>query len=107
MDILLIQPRITMAKRINKAIDLSSPPMNLLYLTKPLLEKGFNVDILDLTRYDINSYRFKDYIKTYSPSIVGITCMTESYSNAIRAAEYVKEVNFQTKVIIGGPHVTF
>ena len=40
------------------------------------MEMGLNVDILDLTIYRINDRRFQDYVKTFEPTIVGITTLS-------------------------------
>ena len=107
MDVLLMQPRIAHARRIRSGLGGFIPPMMLLYLAKPLIDKGFDVDILDLTVYHIDAERFKDYVETYRPSIAGITCTTMAFSNALRSAEYIKRVDPGIKVVMGGPHVTF
>jgi len=107
MDVLLVQPRISRSKRMNSEQFGVMPPMMLHYLAQPLRELDFDVDILDLTIYNMDKERFVDYIDTYRPKVVGITCATISYYNAIRAADYIKDIDEDIKVVIGGPHVTF
>lgn len=107
MEVLLIQPRMSKSKRLINDLEGYLPPLMLLYLAKPLVEKEFAVDILDLSAYNINARRFKEYIEITRPTIVGITCTTLNFSEALKTARYVKEVNPAIKIIIGGPHVTF
>ena len=107
MDVLLIAPQTAAMSRVRSAPMGYSTPMGLLYLAKPLLEQGFHVDILDLTAYQLSLDRLCAYVKTYSPAVVGITCMTGSYSQAIQIAQTVKVANVGARVIMGGPHVTF
>jgi anaerobic magnesium-protoporphyrin IX monomethyl ester cyclase len=39
--------------------------------------------------------------------VVGITCTTGSYNNAIECLEIAKEIDSEITTVIGGPHVTF
>jgi radical SAM superfamily enzyme YgiQ (UPF0313 family) len=107
MDVLLVQPRIGHAKRGRASPQAFVPPMMLFCLAKPLVERRFKVDILDLTVSKITLRGFKNYIRRHQPRIVGITSSTLSYTNAIRAAKAVKEIDPEITVVMGGPHVTF
>ena len=107
MDILLIYPRMAHARRIMPGQDGWVLPMTLLYLARPLVQKGFSVGILDLRIESIDRRGFAAYIEAYRPRLVGITCTTASYSNALAAAQCIKESAPETKIVVGGPHVTF
>ncbi len=107
MDVLLIQPPIMKYKRFGFNLERSVPPLPLLYLAEPLIKKGFDVDILDLSAFDMNPRRFQDYIGISRPAVVGITCATITFSEALNTAKYIKSVDPGIKIVIGGPHVTF
>jgi len=90
-----------------------------MYIAAYLRENDINVDILDtkqmqferpsLLRRSIEEIQMvvKLYVKKNSPSIVGITSTTISYTSAAKIAKAVKEASPETKVVIGGIHVTF
>ena len=105
MDVLLVQPRRPTARRLSGHD--RAPPQALLYLARSLGLAGYSVDILDLGVYYIDARRFQQYVRATSPAVVGITCVTASVSNALRAASYVKAASPTARVVIGGPHVTF
>ncbi len=48
--------------------------------------------------------KIKTTIQNLSPSIVGISVTTPSYSNGLKFAKLVKECNPDIKVVMGGPH---
>ncbi len=103
----MIYPRMTGARRIAPGQDGWIPPMTLLYLARPLIQKGYRVEILDLRVETMNRRGFAAYIEKNRPRLVGITCTTASYSNALAAARCVKDTVPGTPVVVGGPHVTF
>lgn len=45
-------------------------------------------------------------IRDYSPDVVGITSMSASYTSSLRVARIVKQINPNTRVVMGGHHVT-
>lgn len=46
----------------------------------------------------------KDILKKYSPDVVGLSCMSFQYSNAIKIANMVKEYDSKILVVLGGYH---
>ena len=107
IDVLLIQPPTLKCKRFTFNLGVSVPPTMLIHLAQPLLEKGFSADILDLDNYQIDGSHFKHYVEISRPAVVGITCTTATFSEALKTAAYVKSVDPHIKVVLGGPHVTF
>lgn len=105
-DILLINPRVPGPDRERYQRGFM-PPLMLGYLASPLLEKGFNVEIIDMMANEIGRTGLQEIFKMHSPCIVGITCTTESYSNCLRIAKLAKDNKPDSKVVVGGPHVTF
>lgn len=106
MDIYLIQPRSADPVRENMKGSVTLT-LTLAYLAAPLIELGLKVKIVDLHATSLDANGVRRMLKEDSPSIVGITCMSDSYSNAIRIANMAKEEIPGCKVVMGGPHVTF
>lgn len=107
MDVLLIQPPFAKPRRMPRAHRGELPPLMLLYLAKPLMDRGYEVHVLDLTVHQMSRERFRDYIATCHPRIIGITTTTENFPTAVETALDAKQVDPSTWIVIGGPHVTF
>ncbi len=89
-------------------LNIRPPPLGILYLASVLRENGFEeVSVLDA---DILSLKREDFAKTVEskqPEIVGISSLTATYFSAISFAREVKRVVPESKVVLGGPHVSF
>lgn len=82
------------------------PPLGLAYIGAMLEKDGNIVKIFDFTLEKDRSFENKmEDIVRFSPDLVGISTMTHSYVNALKAAKYLKEI-IDTKIIFGGPHPT-
>lgn len=120
MKVLLIYPPLTLHK-----LDVSTPSKSTLiglgYIAAVLQKRGHEVKILDcLTtsfyRHTIDSSFVRtgllnseilEYIKTFKPDVVGISCMFTSYfKNAHDIARIVKEYNKDILVVFGGAHAS-
>lgn len=80
------------------------PPLGLAYIGA-VLEKEHNVRIFDLT---LDHVPFDDnirYITKFSPDIVGISCMSHNYHEALKVAKCLKS-NIGVPIVFGGPHPT-
>lgn len=108
----------------------ASPPLGLLYIVRYLNEKGINTKVYNadyeagfifresdiakrhkhlenLYNPDFEAWKaVRQIIKKHSPDIVGITTTTSSYISALNVAKIVKEETPDTKIILGGSHVT-
>ena len=83
------------------------PPLGLMYLAGYLEQfSEHKIEILDCPVEGINSYsQLKDKIREENPEIVGITAMSFTIVDVIKSAKIIKEVNRQTKIVLGGPHI--
>lgn len=112
MKILLINPPSfnTIESCLPKAIDEGrgfTPPLGLMYIAGYLKKhSNYQVEILDSQVEQINYNQLKEEIKQKNPDIVGITAMTFTLIDVIKTAKITKEINPNTKVILGGPHPT-
>ncbi len=107
LDALLIAmgTGVATAGRISSAIGL--PPLGAAYLAAVLRREGLTVRIADLNVPGWTRDRMKRCLELERPRIVGLSCMTESYRNAVRLGSWIRRVNPDTWIVAGGPHVSF
>jgi radical SAM superfamily enzyme YgiQ (UPF0313 family) len=79
-------------------------PLGLGYLAAVLQSANIEVKIVDL-RYDVKK-EFNALLTSFSPDIVGISCMTQNHREAFKVARYVKSKS-DALVVLGGVHATF
>lgn len=76
-------------------------PLGLGYIAAFMREKGYNVRlILGNTPEQIQAE-----LNTFQPQVVGISCMTPTFPEAVSICRTVKE-NSQAMTVLGGPHVS-
>lgn len=80
-------------------------PLGLAYIASVLRNEGRSVKAIDFNINGLNLQRV-DSIVHRKPSIVGISCHTETYLNALIIAKRIKEMDRNIKIVLGGPHVT-
>lgn len=100
MDVLLVNPRFNGKSEI--------PPLGLVSLAAPLLERDMKVSVLDL---DILSEKeadvsLKRVLEEERPSIVGVTSLSDSFESAMAVCKAVKCQNTDTLTVLGGIHAT-
>ncbi|HEY5549581.1 MAG TPA: radical SAM protein [Coriobacteriia bacterium] len=83
-----------------------SPPLGLAYVAQYLLDRGHEVQLVDLNLTGLNSARVTATLNRVRPDLVGISSHTETYPNAIALAHLVKQHDPSIKVILGGPHAS-
>ena len=82
-------------------------PYNICLLAA-ILERKYNVKIVDANFDDLSLSQFKDDISKYAPDIVGISLNANEYvDSGLIAAEAIKSVNPGIKVVFGGSSVIF
>lgn len=96
--ILLINPPGT------NLIKIPPPPLGLLYLAGTLLEAGFETKLVDGCVDGWNV--IEKTIKSYHPTIVGISCFTPARKKSLKVARIVKKIDRNILVILGGMHAT-
>lgn len=79
------------------------PPLGLLYIASTIRNLGHNVSVIDLSFHtEIDNWK-----NIINPSdIYGITVMTPSYHHATKIRDICKEINPESKIMVGGPHPT-
>lgn len=78
----------------------SNIPLGICYIAAYLREKGFDVGIVEK-----HKNLAKEILKL-NPEIVGISSTSSMYWKAVETAEQIKKLSPDTKIIIGGSHIT-
>jgi len=80
-------------------------PLGLAYIAAVLREANHSVILLDSENMDMTYEDVGILIKKENPDIVGITCATVNFGNAVRLAKVAKQ-SADPLVILGGIHAT-
>lgn len=88
-----------------KAVINLVPPLGLAYLAAVLEKEGIAVRITDGSRGMSLAQVMAD-LKTYVPDIVGVSCTTPTFRDAIELAEAVRQALPEATIVLGGAHVT-
>ncbi|KKO19568.1 MAG: B12-binding domain-containing radical SAM protein [Candidatus Brocadia sp.] len=81
-------------------------PLGLLYIASVLEKYRYNVKILDALNFCKSLDEIKKTIIDFMPDIVGISATTPSANDAYAVAKVIKQINHETAIVMGGPHVT-
>jgi anaerobic magnesium-protoporphyrin IX monomethyl ester cyclase len=81
------------------------PPLGLAYLAAVLEEAGIDVRITDGSR-GMSLAEVVGELKEYEPDVVGISCTTPTFADAIDLAEAVRRALPGAITVLGGAHVT-
>ncbi len=82
------------------------PPLGLMYL-QGMIKKyrpSDNIKLIDLSSSH-KSFDLSAYIKTFNPSVVGLTAYTLCFYDCLSICKQIKKVNPEIKIVLGGPHV--
>jgi radical SAM superfamily enzyme YgiQ (UPF0313 family) len=107
--ILLINPKTTKSKEVQTQY-FREPNLGILYLAAILDQFSFHVDILDLEQFAyLENFDLESLIKTkIEPySIFGLTSLTNNYALTEEIIQIIKSLKPHSKIILGGPHVSF
>jgi radical SAM superfamily enzyme YgiQ (UPF0313 family) len=80
-------------------------PISLGYL-KSNLPASHEVEIFDCTLSDLNaeSDEFKKKLKHFDPDVVGVSCWSPTFHEAVRVLQVAKSLNPEVTTVIGGAH---
>ena len=106
LDVLLVSPPSPNPLMLKSFKRQGMPPLGLGYIATYLKQADYSVAIMDMGLEDNTMDVLLDTIKTQKPSIVGISCSTETYNTTIRIAKIIKEINGDICIALGGPHVS-
>lgn len=106
--VILVNPPLTLEERYGNLAraGTSLPPLGLTILAAVLMEKGYDVRILDAAVLGLSYEAAVDWILRERPKYVGTTAVTISIFNAARLNMMLKERDSKIQTIVGGAHVT-
>jgi len=82
------------------------PPLGLASIAAYLDRAGFSSRILDCYAHPDADQRLKELLHNERPALLGISCTTASFHDAVRLAELAKNELPRLRVAFGGPHVS-
>ena len=84
----------------------TGPPLGIGYIASVLLNRGYDVEILDPSPLNMSLEDMKKEFQKSQPDIVGVYCCSTERYEAFKLAHAVKETSPDTVVVFGGPHPT-
>lgn len=83
-----------------------NPPLGLLYIAAYLQKHTHHeVAVIDAQVEELSYESLKERIRSIHPDVVGITAMTMTLIDVLKTVAIVNELDTNTKVVLGGPHV--
>jgi anaerobic magnesium-protoporphyrin IX monomethyl ester cyclase len=83
------------------------PPLAFGYLATALRPRGHELFHADLPLHGNQAQSLVPFLNEVKPDLVCLTCVAQSYRQALDAATVTKAWRLDVPVVIGGPHVTF
>ena len=80
--------------------------LGLTYLSSSLKRAGYAASILDLNLFEISDAALLDKVRSYSPSIIGISAKTATANETGRIANLLSSELTDVAFVAGGPHLT-
>lgn len=105
-QVILIYPPVYYQKNIPQTLDVSYPPLGILYLAAILEKNDISVKVIDIGAQKQSLNQTLKIIKKEKPVIVGISAMTPLLQGAVALAKKIKQTNKNIKICLGGPHVS-
>jgi radical SAM superfamily enzyme YgiQ (UPF0313 family) len=82
------------------------PPLGLASIAAYLEREGFNCTILDCYAHPDADHRLRELLREQRPALLGVSCTTASFHDAVRLAQLTKAELPEIRVAFGGPHVS-
>ncbi len=108
-NILLLHPLGYQAAAADKDISRKAnimPPLGLASIAAYLERAGFSCAILDCYAHPAADQRLRELLRDQRPALLGVSCTTASFHDAVRLAELAKSELAEIKIAFGGPHVS-
>lgn len=106
--ILLLNPPLYFDNNQPKSLDISFPPLGLLYLASYINKNSsiFKAKIIDIGNEKKSLDETIKTIKKIKPYVIGITSMTPQLQGTLEIAQKIKANFKKTPVFLGGPHIS-
>jgi radical SAM superfamily enzyme YgiQ (UPF0313 family) len=105
-SVILIYPPVFYKKGQPEVLDVSYPPLGILYLAAVLEQNNISVKIIDVGAEKQTLKETLKIIKKEKPILVGISAMTPLLQGTVTLAKNIKKNNPKIKICLGGPHVS-
>lgn len=106
--VLLLNPPLFFNKGQPQSLDISYPPLGLLYLASYINRYSniFKAKIIDIGNENDSLSKTIKKIKKIKPYVLGITSMTPQLQGTIELAINLKKYFKKTPIFLGGPHIS-
>lgn len=106
--ILLLNPPLFFDNDQPKSLDVSFPPLGLLYLASYINQNSslFKAKIIDIGNEKISLSQVIKKIKKIKPYVIGVTSMTPQLQGVIELTVKLKQNFPKIPIFIGGPHIS-
>jgi len=106
LKVVLVNPPTTANFETQNALGLKTPPLGLAYLAATLERSGYDVSIIDATALGLSHKQTASKLKSMKADVIGITSITPTISDAMRAVISAKEQVPDAATVMGGCHIT-
>jgi len=83
------------------------PPLGILYCATVLAQEGIEVKVLDQAATGLTTEEAAQWVKKVDPSVLGLSVLVSSSTEAQRIVKQVKEENENIFIVLGNYHPTF
>lgn len=108
-NVLLINPPIYFSDGLPHALDVSVPPLGILYLASYInkYSTDFTAVVMDVSIDNISLKEICDKISGIKPFVIGISSMTPQLQGCVELAGFIKNnITNPPKIFLGGPHIS-
>lgn len=107
--VLLINPPLYFSNGLPHALDVSVPPLGILYLASYINKYATNFTsvVMDVAVEKISLKEIGNKINKINPFVIGISSMTPQLQGCVGLAEFIKNnISNKPKIFLGGPHIS-
>lgn len=106
-QVILINPPIYFDNNTSYSLDVSTPPLGLLYIAACLERKGISVSVIDAGCLQLSIEDILNIIEKEKAAIVGISAMTPNIQGALQIAKAIRnKFGDNIKIALGGSHIS-
>lgn len=105
-QVILIYPPVYYKDNQPEVLDVSYPPLGILYLAAILEQNNISVKIIDVGAEKQTLTETLKIIKKEKPILVGFSAMTPLLQGTVTLAKKIKKLNKKIKICLGGPHIS-
>ncbi len=106
MKVLFVMPALDTGywKKLGKKVGPKSEPLSLLYIATYLNKHGHHAEVVDCEAEGLSLQELEARIQMNNYDVVGVAMLTAMYSQSVIVCNFVKKINPNIKVIVGGSH---